>query len=98
PWRTLLARSHTGLQRKEVSASGHYCNEVPARLLGMALPRRTLGRRADGMTVRPATRGRTPPRRPWEGRVRFDTPPRSLLEPGSPHPAPAVSAQGSLPA
>src|SRR5262249_42749949 len=85
------------LQRQEVSARGHYYNEVPAGFVGMALSRRIPGRRADGMTVRPATRGRTPPPRPWEGRVRLDCPPRSLHEPGTPRPALVVPAHGLPP-
>jgi hypothetical protein len=49
------------LPKKGVAARGCHCNEVPAGLLGIPLPRRILGLGAEGTTVRHSARGRTPP-------------------------------------
>src|SRR4051794_1933367 len=50
------------LPTKAVAARGCHCNEVPCGLLGIPLSRRSLGRGAEGTTVRRSTQGRTPPR------------------------------------
>ena len=91
-----LAGSYTP-PKKEVAARGCHCNEVPAGLLGSPLPRRILGRAADGAAVRLGSRGRRPPSRAWEGCVVSDCPPDSLLEPGAPRQASVVPADGPPP-
>ena len=59
-WRTDPGKVPHRLQRKEVAARGCHCNEVPAGLLGIPLPRRILGLGADGTTVAVRREGELP--------------------------------------